>query len=354
METNSEPQQERSTVTRRLPQVEQQTERWPEWVFPGWHVAFVGSDLKRGAVRPLEIAGKELAIFRTEDGRPVVLDRYCVHQGASLAMGKVIGATLRCPFHHWTFGTDGACTSVPFCNKIPARAQVKTYPVIERFGLIWLYTGDNPDPSRLPREDQLFTDGRYHLDRALHRGTVQTNSRDVFENGLDFAHIRAVHYSDPKTEMEFEIEPNGFGTTSFRSRVRRVHFFGVPFEAFGEILPPSLWCLGLNLSFPWQTYRSRYIFASQPVSPNETRCFSAHFMQGKRYSPLDRMVSEVVHLFWHYGLRDDMRIWQDKRILERPLLTAADGPIMKYRRGWAEQEALARQLDTKGGPLLGT
>ena len=64
-----------------------------------------------------------------------MFDAYCPHLGAHLGRGgKVIGTDLQCPFHAWQFNGDGKCVRVPYANKIPAKAEVKSWPVLERNG----------------------------------------------------------------------------------------------------------------------------------------------------------------------------------------------------------------------------
>lgn len=65
------------------------------------------------------VAGKNLAVFRGEDGRSHVIDAYCPHMGANLAAGGIVkGSCLECPFHGWQFrGDDGKCVHIPYCER---------------------------------------------------------------------------------------------------------------------------------------------------------------------------------------------------------------------------------------------
>jgi len=61
------------------------------------------------------ILGENFAVFRSLDGDVNILNAYCPHLGANMAIGGiVVGNSLRCPFHGWTFdGTNGKCVQVP-------------------------------------------------------------------------------------------------------------------------------------------------------------------------------------------------------------------------------------------------
>ena len=88
------------------------------WIQIGW-----SHEVERGQVKPLRCLGRELVIFRGEDGRARVLDAYCPHLGAHLGVGgRVVDNELRCPFHGWQFDGEGTCTRIPYAKRVPARA----------------------------------------------------------------------------------------------------------------------------------------------------------------------------------------------------------------------------------------
>ena len=58
-------------------------------------------------------------MFRGQDGKAYVVDAYCPHLGANLAVGgRVVGNCIECPFHGWQFrGNDGKCERIPYAEK---------------------------------------------------------------------------------------------------------------------------------------------------------------------------------------------------------------------------------------------
>ncbi len=63
--------------------------------------------------------GQQVAVFRGQDGKAYVVDAYCPHLGANLAVGgRVVGGCIECPFHGWQFrGADGKCVKIPYADK---------------------------------------------------------------------------------------------------------------------------------------------------------------------------------------------------------------------------------------------
>ena len=79
-----------------------------------WYAILDSSKLKCNEIKAIQLCGKDLIVFRGMSGLAYVLDAYCPHLGAHLAVGgTVVGEHIRCPFHGWTFDGNGVCTQVP-------------------------------------------------------------------------------------------------------------------------------------------------------------------------------------------------------------------------------------------------
>ena len=117
-------------------------EDFPAWP-ASWYLFGESRELRR---KPLSrsILGRELVAFRTAGGRLAVMDGRCAHLGADLGYGEVIGETIRCPFHHWRYGCDGVCASVPGQAQVPPFARLRTYPAVERHGCVFFFNGREP------------------------------------------------------------------------------------------------------------------------------------------------------------------------------------------------------------------
>ena len=77
--------------------------------------------------RQLDVFGTKLVAYRgKEDNEVYVLDGYCPHMGGDLTDGEVKGNSVVCPFHLWSWGSDGVCDSIPYATKIPEKAVIKS------------------------------------------------------------------------------------------------------------------------------------------------------------------------------------------------------------------------------------
>ncbi|MFM6813511.1 MAG: Rieske 2Fe-2S domain-containing protein, partial [Dolichospermum sp.] len=124
----------------------------------GWYWVLPSQSLLVGEVKAVTILGRDLVVYRGKDRRAIILDGYCPHMGASLAQGKIEGNELRCVLHRWKFDTEGICVDVPDLDQ-PVAIKAKTWPVAEKYGIIWVWTGETPQqplPFVLDWENQEF------------------------------------------------------------------------------------------------------------------------------------------------------------------------------------------------------
>jgi len=87
------------------------------------------------------LLGERLVVYRTASGKATVQEARCLHRGGDLALGKVHGETIACPYHGWRFSAEnGRCRYVPSLEdqgKVPPKAAIRTLPAVERFGHVW-------------------------------------------------------------------------------------------------------------------------------------------------------------------------------------------------------------------------
>ncbi len=159
-----------------------------------WYVAEESKNVTDTPVY-VKMLGQDFVIFRDSQGKARCLSNICVHRGASLADGITAGDCVQCPYHGWQFDGTGACTRIPSLGpdaQIPSRAKVDSYPVEERYGLIFAFLGDLPEEERPPiMEIPEFGKDGYAV--TYQRFEWDFDYKRSIENGLDAAHNEFVH-----------------------------------------------------------------------------------------------------------------------------------------------------------------
>ena len=113
-----------------------------------WYPICTSEELDADKPQQTQVLGLRFVAFRDAEGKPHVLSDTCVHRGGSLSKGKVVDGCVVCPYHGWRFAGDGKCQLVPSVEagaKLPARAKVDSYPVQEKYGIVFAFLGDLPD-----------------------------------------------------------------------------------------------------------------------------------------------------------------------------------------------------------------
>lgn len=94
----------------------------PPPLYPnGWIPIMDSRDIGRNQVKSVIAFGVEVAVIRGSNNQVYVIDAYCPHMGANLAIGGRVFQDecqrdcIRCPFHEWTFtANDGLCRHIPY------------------------------------------------------------------------------------------------------------------------------------------------------------------------------------------------------------------------------------------------
>ena len=172
----------------------------------GWFAVAWSRDLVPGDVRRLRYFDEELVLFRTRAGEAKVLDGYCPHLGAHLAEGgRVVGESIRCPFHGWHFDGHGRCTKIPYCERIPPHATTRAWEVVERnhMILVWHHAEDKPPDWEVPQMPEL-SDPAWTEPRTFEL-EVPVHMQELHENNNDPVHFHFVHgnLDMPRSEIRF-------------------------------------------------------------------------------------------------------------------------------------------------------
>ncbi|MDY6785860.1 MAG: aromatic ring-hydroxylating dioxygenase subunit alpha [Cyanobacteriota bacterium] len=85
-----------------------------------------------------------ILVYRNGAGVAIALEDRCPHRQVKLSAGTVVGDTVQCAYHGWQFDSQGRCAGVPYLadnQKLP-NCRIRSYPVRESDGFIWVFPGD--------------------------------------------------------------------------------------------------------------------------------------------------------------------------------------------------------------------
>ena len=157
-----------------------------------WYAAAWSDEVAPGTILSRKILGEDLAIYRGEAGTAAVLFDRCPHRLLPLSCGQVRGENVECGYHGMTFNAAGACVRIPGQPQVPPKARVRSYPTVERHGVIWAWTG----APELADADDIFdvlhsTSAGWSRSQVL--STFASNYLNVTDNLVDPAHTSFVH-----------------------------------------------------------------------------------------------------------------------------------------------------------------
>jgi nitrite reductase/ring-hydroxylating ferredoxin subunit len=98
---------------------------------------------KPGSYRTEDYAGVPILTVRGRDGKLRAFLNACRHRGAKVAQGCGSAGTFTCPYHGWTYGTDGMLRGIPeeapsFPGIRAERPGLTPLPLAEKYGMVWV------------------------------------------------------------------------------------------------------------------------------------------------------------------------------------------------------------------------
>jgi phenylpropionate dioxygenase-like ring-hydroxylating dioxygenase large terminal subunit len=155
------------------------------WYAAGW------AESVTNQLRGLTILDAPVLLYRDAGGVPHAIGNRCPHRFAPLHLGKLIDDTVECGYHGLRFGADGSCVLNPH-GRITPSIRVPSWPLVERYGLLWIWMGD-PDRA----DPDAIVDLRRLVDpkHAVVRGSMEidANYELLSDNLLDLSHAQFLH-----------------------------------------------------------------------------------------------------------------------------------------------------------------
>ncbi|WP_321392569.1 Rieske 2Fe-2S domain-containing protein [Emcibacter sp.] len=312
-----------------------------EFTFPrGWFVIAEACELDNGPV-PVRFFGQDFALYRGESGRVVLLDAYCSHMGTHLAagsstaiakMGKQIeGDSIRCPYHAWKFGPDGACEDIPyFEGRCPTAANIGAYTVREVMGCIMMWhdpEGGAPDYD--PPFLSEWNDPSWVHWKLDHLGELDIHPQEVLDNMADAHHLGPTHGS-----------PSEYFENEWRDHIYIQRQGGFHRDYQADIMTIT-WYTGPGLLLSKQQLGDHLVYefiANTPVEDGRTKVWHGVLAPAASAPPSEACIAAAREAQAQAlsAFAQDFDVWKHKRPALQILQVLKDGPFGKGRT-WYKQ-----------------
>jgi phenylpropionate dioxygenase-like ring-hydroxylating dioxygenase large terminal subunit len=307
----------------------------------GWFCIGYSDELAVGEVRNIHYFGRDMVLFRTESGKVGLSDPACPHLGAHLGHGGTVqGESIRCPFHHWQYDTQGVITDIPYAKKIPPKVAgkpcLKTYPTCEKNEVIWAWyhpADAAPDHEVIELEESSNPEW---VEQIRFLWTFDSCPQEIAENGVDVAHFKYVHKMDAVPQ----------GDTTYDGHIRRSRVSGprkVTNESGEEVTVTSTINVvqnGAGQKWVRSSGLVDYLLHTL-VTPVNEQTVEVRFAYTHQRYPQGSFQDEAIKATIAYtngqtGLEGDIPIWHNKFHLRNPILCDGDGPVMRFRKYFSQ------------------
>ncbi len=294
-----------------------------------WYAAAHAHEVTAGVLFHRRLLGDLVLMFRDQAERAVALADRCPHRFAPLHMGKLRDGVVECPYHGLQFNGAGQCVLNPHGSAIPRKALVRAYPLVERYGFLWIWMGEveRADPNLIPHFQSLNPSAWKILRGYMH---IAANYLLETDNILDLGHIEFVHpgFFGSEAIRRAKTEVVQEGTTVYSNRLTHNEllppFLDKSFDARGR--PVDRW---LNSRWDPPALMELEVGATVTGRPHE----EGRSIPGCHFFTPETATS--THYFWTYArdyARDDESV--DAEIIEgvRYAFEQQDKPIVEAQQ----------------------
>jgi 3-ketosteroid 9alpha-monooxygenase subunit A len=309
--------------------------------FPrGWFIVAESSELDSGPMA-VRFFGQDLALYRGESGRPVMLDAYCVHMGTHLTAStsamivkngeQIEGDSIRCPYHGWRYNPAGDVDDIPyFDGPCPKSASIRSYPVVDNMGCVMAWfdpDGREPDYEApfLPQWD----DPQWVNWELDHLGELSIHPQEILDNMADVRHLGPTHGA-----------PSEYFENELRDHIC-IQRQGGPMQLYNTYLYTTTWYTGPGILLSKQVFAGNEIFeliANTPVDDGVVKCWHGCLFKGSAgdATDADRAAQKEAQAGALQAFGADFNVWKYKRPAIKIMQLKTDGPF-RIGRKWYSQ-----------------
>jgi vanillate O-demethylase monooxygenase subunit len=317
-----------------------------------WYVAATGAEVT-GSPLGRRALDRSLVLYRTPAGRAVALEDRDAHAPYPLSLGHLEGELIVSAYSGFAYAPDGRCVRVPTQAEVPYGAHVRTFPVVEQDGLVWVwFAGAGLAERRRPPRTAWLADPAWAT--LGEEWTTRANSLLLHENFADITHVAVVDpviappalSAGPVPRLDVEVSETSvaFSRDYPPAPLAKWHaplVGAADGEVFaqreeGRFVSPALWVDSWQVSSDRRSepFVFRFTHAVTPVDATTTR----HVWRVSRnFAPADEVSVELTFLFRDYYLRIREFLETMQRVLDRDgprsdVRVAADAAAVQVRR----------------------
>ena len=321
------------------------------WYVAGWANEF-GRDLTART-----ICNEDIVFYRKQSGELAAIQDRCPHRFAPLSAGNLKGDVVECGYHGLCFDASGDCTFNPHGNqRIPPSAKVKSYKMVERDTIAWIWMGEPAEA-----DESLIVDFSFitkpewkTVSSYLH---VEANYELITDNLLDLSHAQYLHplfanRNGKPADLIPEENPSDHEVWAYFHRKNQfpsklMSTFGYPEDQPGDSRihirwsPPCVLYLDLGMTGVDRPIEDGMYLPFAHLLTPETESTTHYFWSITRsYKPEDPKLDELSLTFGHTAF-----IEEDKPMIEmqqkamkthdlmslKPTTLSTDAPSMRAR-----------------------
>ena len=297
--------------------------------------------------RPLAVRllDERIALYRLKDGQAIAARDLCIHRGAPISLGSVVGDEIVCRYHGLRYDKTGACTLIPAQpGANTSRMRLHLYSSCERYGMVWVRLVDEPD---VPFPDFNQWDDPAFVQVLPDAVDLAASAGRQVEGFLDVSHFAFIHRATFGEVENTEVPPYPVELTAAGFRADYISTVSNYPVHLKHLNPPGfLWRRLFEVWLPFTAKLTIFfpgggrlciLNAASPVSARRTRMFCPICRDFDRDAPLQDSLD-----FNHQVFAEDKAIVESQHPEDLPLDLAdevhirADKSSITYRKLLAE------------------
>jgi phenylpropionate dioxygenase-like ring-hydroxylating dioxygenase large terminal subunit len=181
-----------------------------------WYIAGFSWELTDKPVART-LLNKPVVLFRTGEGQVAALEDRCCHRSMPLSCGTIEGSGVRCGYHGLLYAPTGNCLEIPGQDKIPSKAKVKAFTLVEKDQILWIWMPqeEGAAPTHEAPSYWVHSDSRYAFKGDVYH--YDAPYQLIHDNLLDLSHLGYVHLrtigGNAKVHMNADLRVESEGDT---------------------------------------------------------------------------------------------------------------------------------------------